>query len=169
MRWAAAVALILAGCTSTHYMECTTTPIPTTYLQECGATLPHTDSYIQSFIAVMSESTLPQNVPGFTHLLSRTRLVWQDQPFTAPETTGRLRGLTYPPNPTIRMYVLAPPCADLSCTSLGHELLHLWLYAATGDLYAGHATRSAQWPPYYQHLLTQVRLNYLRQMYGYAE
>ncbi len=162
--------LLLASCATPRYTECPQPPAPTAYINECQSQT-STDVYIAAFIEILSKSSLPQNVARFNELLKQTELVWQYEPFTAPELPYLLAGLTYPPqNGRVRMYVYQPPdCPDLSCTSFGHELLHLWLYAATNDLQVSHLTNTAEWPLQHQYLLFKVRLAFYQKMYTYNE
>jgi hypothetical protein len=161
--------MIVCGCVTTlqEYQTCQPTEHLKTYqISHCGPQPPSLDfeNYIASFEALWNDDPMfPYDPQKLRDALNSIVIFWQPRIFRAPRDEDGLLGLTYPPTDgMIRMYVYVPPnCADASCTSLGHELIHVAYGAISGDMYRGHLNDSPKWPQPHMEFLEKVRSAYL--------
>jgi hypothetical protein len=122
------------------------------------------EQYILTFEYMWNEEPIfPHDSQALRLALNKLTIFWQPHIFRTPDGTSALFGLTYPPeHGKIRMYVYVPPdCKDASCTSLGHELIHVAYGAIAGDMYPKHLNNGPRWPKTHYDFLDRVREQYL--------
>jgi hypothetical protein len=160
---------LLFGCAYVpHYTTCEPSYIIPIYGSKyCGSEPVDSDMslYFLAFERVWaSDKSRTQKPATLRAALSSVRIYWQNEVFTYPGGNSRLLGLTYQADKKgIRMYVYVPPsCTDLSCTALGHEMLHVAYGTLDNDMHLEHMNNSAQWPAFQEQFIRKVNKEYLR-------
>lgn len=130
--------------------------------------------YTSVFLELWALEDFPQNKEKCIEAFNKIELNWQEEIFTyANPLDGNIRllGLTYrdlKPGKTL-VFVATRPYGlliTIDQSAYGHELIHIALFAASGDSHPDHFQKkgSSNWPDKYEKFLIKVSKEYQKRL-----